>query len=136
MPLDDSRIPTRLKLFALWTALMFCYVYGDYFQLYQPGKLQAMLSGRTDIGPVSQEALLGMSLVLAVPALMTFLSLVLPPPVCRWANIVLGVIYTLIILLAIQGAWQFYILFGVIEMAISLSIVWYAWRWPKGAIAS
>jgi len=136
MPLDDSRIPTRLKLFALWTALMFCYVYGDYFQLYQPGKLQAMLNGRTDIGPVSQQALLSMSLVLAIPALMTFLSLVLPPPVCRWANIVLGAIYTLIMLLAIQGAWQFYIFFGVIEMATSLSIVWYAWRWPKDTAAS
>jgi hypothetical protein len=131
LALDDIRIHVRFKLFALWTSLMFCYVYGDYFQLYQPGKLQGMLGGRTDLGPVSQHALLGMSAMLAVPALMAFLSLALPPQAARWTNIVLGVVYTIIMLLAIQGSWQFYIFFGVIEIVLTLLIAWHAWTWPK-----
>ncbi len=29
--LHDIRIHVRFKLSALWAALMFCYIYGDYF---------------------------------------------------------------------------------------------------------
>jgi hypothetical protein len=131
LALEDIKVHVRFKLFALWTSLMFCYVYGDYFQLYQPGKLQAMLAGKTDLGPVSQQTLLGMSAMLAIPALMAFLSLALPAQTARWANIVLGIVYTGIMLLAIQGSWQFYIFLGVIEIVLTLLIVWQAWSWPK-----
>jgi len=37
--LEDAKIPTRIKISALWTSVMFCYVYADYFQFYVPGKL-------------------------------------------------------------------------------------------------
>ena len=40
MALEDIRIHVRLKLFALWSSLMFFYIYADYFQLWQPGHLQ------------------------------------------------------------------------------------------------
>jgi hypothetical protein len=40
---EDIKINVRFKLFALWSSVMFCYFYGDYFELYQPGKLQEML---------------------------------------------------------------------------------------------
>lgn len=110
---------------------MFCYIYGDYFELYQPGKLQQMLSGRTALGPVTQGALLGMASVMAIPSLMVFLSLILPSTASRWLNIVLGVVYTVIMVLAVQGGWHFYVLFGLIEIALTLTIAWYAWTWPK-----
>ena len=42
-PLVNVTIPVRAKLSALWAALMFCYVYGDYFGLYVPGKLSGMI---------------------------------------------------------------------------------------------
>jgi hypothetical protein len=110
---------------------MFCYIYSDYFELYQPGKLPAMLAGRTALGAVSQGALLGMAAVMAIPSLMGFLSLVLPHTLNRWLNIVFGVIYTVIMILVIQGGWHFYIFFGLIEIALTSLIVWYAWRWPR-----
>jgi hypothetical protein len=40
MGLDDIKIHVKLKLSALWASVMFCYIYGDYFELYKPGKLQ------------------------------------------------------------------------------------------------
>jgi len=129
--LEDVKVHVRFKLSALWAAEMFCYVYGDYFELYQPGKLQGMLGGRMPFGPISQGVLVGTSALLAVPAVMVFLPLVLPPRVNRWVNVVLGAVYTVIMLLAIQGSWYFYIFFGVIEMALTSLIVWYAWTWPK-----
>ena len=130
--LDDIRIPVRLKLAGLWTSLMFCYLYGDYFGLYQPGKLQGMLDGRMDpLGPTTQMVLLGTSLMMAIPGLMVCLSLVLGPRTCRWTNIVLGLAYTLIMAVSMPGAWQFYLFLGGIEMLLTLAIVWHAWRWPR-----
>jgi hypothetical protein len=133
--LDDIRVHVKFKLFALWTSVMFCYVYGDYFELYQPGKLQAMLAGRTALGAVSQGSLLGMAAVVAIPSLMAFLSLVLPPQVNRWMNIILGAAYTAIMILAIVGSWHFYIFFGLIEITLTSLIVWYAWIWPKRPVS-
>lgn len=129
--LDDIKVPVRLKLFALWSSVMFCYIYGDYFELYQPGKLQGMIAGRTAFGAVSQGVLLGLAAVMIIPSLMAFLSLVLPSNVNRWSNVFFGTAYTIIMVLAIQGSWHFYILFGLIEIVLTTLIVWYAWAWPK-----
>ncbi|CAM0998435.1 Transmembrane protein [Rhodanobacter sp. Root179] len=129
--LVDIKLHVRFKLSALWTALMFCYIYGDYFGLYVPGKLQGMLGGEGPVGPVSEATLVGTALLLAVPGLMVFLSLLLPPRLCRWLNIGLGLFYTAIMLLTMPGAWWFYIVLGVIEVALSLLIAAMAWRWPR-----
>ncbi|MGB3461210.1 DUF6326 family protein [Rhodanobacter lindaniclasticus] len=129
--LSDIRIHVRFKLSALWAALMFCYVYGDYFGLYVPGKLKGMLDGEGPVGPVSEASLVMTALLLAMPGLMVFLSLALSPRLCRWANIVLGLFYAAVMLLTMPGAWWFYITLGVIEVALSLLIVVCAWRWPR-----
>lgn len=75
--------------------------------------------------------MVGTALLLAVPALMVFLSLVLPPRLCRWLNVALGLFYTAIMLLTMPGAWWFYITLGVIEIGLSLLIAAHAWRWPR-----
>lgn len=129
--LRDVAVPVRGKLSALWAALMFCYIYGDYFGLYVPGKLTGMIGGEGPIGPVSQGSLMGTSVLLAVPGLMVFLSLVLPPVVCRWANILLGGFYIAVMALTMPGAWNFYVLLGIVEIVLGLLTVWYAWRWPR-----
>jgi Family of unknown function (DUF6326) len=130
--LDDVKIPVRIKLSALWASVMFCYIYGDYFGLYKPGALQSMLDGRMGpLGPTTQGVLLGTTLMMAIPSAMVFLSLVLRAGVCRWANIVLGLVYTAIMLLTMPGAWAFYLVLGVIEIVLTLLILRYAWTWPK-----
>jgi len=106
---EDIKVNTRFKLFALWSSVILFYIYGDYFELYQPGKLQGMIAGRTVLGAVSQRILLGMSAVMIIPSLMPFLSLALPAGVNRWVNIVSGALYTAIMILVIRGGWHFYI---------------------------
>ncbi len=129
--LSDIKLHVRFKLSALWAALMFCYIYGDYFGLYVPGKLKGMLGGEGPVGRVSEGSLVATALLLAVPGLMIFLSLALSPRFCRWLNFALGVFYTAIMLMTMPGAWWFYITLGVIEVVLSLLIVVYAWRWPR-----
>jgi hypothetical protein len=128
---EDIQVHVRLKLFALWSSVMFFYIYGDYFELYQPGKLQEIIAGRMPFGAISQGALLGMAAVMVIPSLMPFLSLVLPTGVNRWVNIVFGVVYTVIMILVIRGGWHYYVFYGLIEISLTVLIVWYAWTWPK-----
>jgi len=131
--LDDIRIHVKVKLSALWASVMFCYIYADYFGLYVPGALSAMLAGRMEpLGPVTQQVLLGASLVVAIPSVMIFLSLALPPRVNRWLNIICGGVYTLIILIT-MWRWAFFVVYGIIEIALTGLVVCYAWRWPKQA---
>jgi len=129
----DIRVHVRFKLFALWTSVMFLYIYGDYFKLHQPGILEEMIAGRMALGAVSQGVLLAMAAVMAIPSLMPFLSLVLPAKANRWLNIILGAAYSVIMMLAMSGGWHFYVLYALIEIILTAMIVWYAWTWPKSA---
>jgi hypothetical protein len=92
-----------------------------------------MLTGNTVFGPVSQGILLGVSALMIVPALMPFLSVVLPARVSRWVNVVAGTLYTAIMILAIRGGWHFYVVYGLIEISLTALVLWYAWTWPKEA---
>ena len=135
--LENLRIPTKLKLSALWAATIFCYLYCDYFELYVPGKLQSMLDGRIEpLGAVTQSVLVGTSILMAIPSLMVALSVLLGPKTSRIANIVFGVFFTAIMcLLAYQAGWYFYKLFAVIEAILTATIVWIAWKWPEAQSA-
>src|ERR1700736_7051821 len=133
---EDIKVHVRFKLFALWSSIMFFYIYGDYFELYQPGKLQEIIAGRMPFGAISQGALLGMSAVMLIPSLMPFLSLVLPAGVNRWMNIAFGAVYSVIMMLVIRGGWHYYVLYGLIEISLTVLIVLYAWAWPKQATAN
>lgn len=129
--LEDQPVSVRLKLAALWTSLMSCYIYGDYFGLYVPGKLRDVLNGEGPIGPATQGTLFGASMLLAVPALMIALSLLMPARVCRIVTIILGSFYVLVMAVTMADAWWFYRAMGMIEISISVTTVVLAWRWPK-----
>ena len=53
----------------------------------------------------------------------------------RRLNIVFGVLYTVIILIT-MWQWAFYVLFGIIEVALTGLVVWYAWNWPRQEAAT
>lgn len=130
----DAPVAIRQKLSALWASVMLCYVYGDFFGLFSPGKLMRMNAG--EIGPLGQATpavLVGMSVMMAIPALMIFLSLVLPPAICRWASITFGIAYSCIMILTLPGAPPYYLFFAVLEISMTLLIAVTAWRWPKAA---
>lgn len=136
LPLDAPPVSTPQKLSALWASLTLCYIYYDYFELYQPGKLQSILDGRMGpMGPTTQGVLLFASVLLAIPALMVALSLLLPARTSRVLNLAFGVLFTVIMLLLIPRAWRFYQFYAVVEAGITVVIVWMAWRWPRAVSA-
>jgi len=129
---DDLKVNTRIKLAALWAAVMFCYVYGDYFSLYVPGKINGFVSGDNLLN--SPVKLFAAAILMAVPALMIFFSVALKPVIARWLNIIFGIFYTSIMLLiaftTIAPWWSFYVFFALLESLLTGIIVWYAIKWP------
>ena len=132
MALEKFQAPAKLKLAALWTSLMFLYVYGDYFNMYSPGKLGKMAAG--DVGPVNasdETAMLALSMMMVVPALMIALSILLPAALSKWLNVLFGLVYAAILALTLPGAPLFYLAYGAIEIPLSLFIALTALFWPK-----
>ncbi len=81
---------------------------------------------------------MGVSILLSLPALMVYLSIALPEKLSRIANLVLGLIFTLIMLIFLISArvWLYYKYFAAVEVALTGSAVWLAWRWPKNQFAA
>ncbi len=132
--LEDVKINVKIKLSALWVTVMLCYIYGDIVTFYMPGLIEEIIAGKMGpLGPTTQVLLLGVAIFMAIPAVMVFLSLTLKPKANRWANIILGVIYTVVMLITMlmPGVWAYYIFFGIVEVVLTALIVWHAWKWPK-----
>lgn len=131
--LKDFKINVRLKLAALWTSVMFCYIYGDYFELYVPKKVESLLNGQNILD--SPMKLFAATLILTASALMIFLSLMLTPKLAKWLNIGLGIFCTLLTLLvgisSISVWMTFYVFLALLESVITAIIVWQAWTWEK-----
>lgn len=130
--LESHIVSVNVKLSLLWAALMSLFIYNDYFSLYLPGTIEMMQAGRMGpLGPATDAILVGVSILMAVPALMIYLSAVLPPGLNRWINGVLGVIYAIVTALTFPGSPLFYKMVVVLEIALASHIVWYAFHWPR-----
>lgn len=131
--LEDYKINSKIRLAALWASIMFCYVYGDYFSLYVPQKIEKFISGDTLLN--SPVKLLAAAVLMAIPALMIFLSIVLKPALNRWLNMIFGIFYTAIMLLiavtTLAPWWSFYVFFAIVEAILTFLVFWHALKWPK-----
>lgn len=131
--LDDEKVNIKIKLSALWTSVTLCYLYGDYFELYVPRKTQGLVNGVNLLD--SPMKLLAAAILLAIPAVMVFLSVLLKSSINRRLNIISGIFYTAImVLIAFTSLtpWRtFYVFLAIVESCITSIIVYYAWNWQK-----
>lgn len=82
----------RVKLAALWAALMVLYLYADVFMLFPQGHIDEIVAGRMGPYEVTQSSLLLAALLMAIPAIMVALSTFLPTALCRRSNVLLGIL--------------------------------------------
>jgi hypothetical protein len=130
--LRESRIDVKIKLAALWVAVMFLFIYVDHFALFIPGVLEEMMMGKMGPLAVTQGSLVSAMVLMTIPSLMIVLSLVLKAKANRWTNIVVGILYILVLIGNTVGeSWVFYILGSIVEAVLLALIVWYAFKWPK-----
>jgi len=131
--LEDFKVNVKIKLSVLWTSVMFCYIYEDYFELYVPKRVERIISGESLLN--TPQKLFSASWVLIIPALMIFLSILLKPKLSRLLNIIFGTCYTALMLWIASNysdKWlTFAVVFAIVESIITSIIVWYAWKWPR-----
>lgn len=131
--LEDYKVNIRIQLSAIWTAVMFCYIYGDYFELYVPKKVEGLVNGQNMLD--SPAKLFLATFTLTIPALMIFLSLLLTPRLTKWLNIGVGIFFTLFTALVGVSSiseWRaFYVFLALLESLLTAAIVWRSWQWPK-----
>ncbi|MFT6418933.1 MAG: hypothetical protein ACJAUY_001486 [Cognaticolwellia sp.] len=126
---EDFQINVKLKISALWIAVMFCYVYGDYIQIYVPGILAKAMEVKATTE--TQLQFFAVALLMAIPSVMIFFTLVVKPKINRWLNIILSTLYIIMLIATnLTETWVFYLFLTAIEVLISVAIVWYAWNWP------
>jgi len=126
----------RLILSALWVAVTFCLVFSAILGNYKPGHLEGMIAGEVDGIQTTQEVLFGNAIMMVIPSVMVFLSLTLPYPIIHWASIILGIVFTGVILITLAyyfthniQPWAYYYVFAITETVLYALIVWYSWNW-------
>ena len=135
--LEDVTVNVKIKLSALWVALMFLYIYADILAYYTPGHIEDVISGEVLGIQISQLFLLGSAVLMAIPGVMVFLSLTLKAKANRLTNIILGIFHagvllaTMFIPVETAETYAHQIFYIIAQAAFIALIVWHAWKWPR-----
>jgi len=126
----------RLFLSALWVAVTFCSVFEAILGYVKPGYLKGVMEGEIDGIRVTQVVMVGNAIMMVIKSVMFFISLTLPYPIIRWANIILSMLFTIVILMALGyyftnkvPTWAYYYVFAATQIVLYALILWYAWKW-------
>ena len=132
IPIEDRPVNVKHILSSLWIAIMFLFIYVDFFALFEPGSLEDIMAGIVWEFEISQIWALSAMVLMAIPSLMIFLSLSLPATINRWLNIIIGALYMVVVIgSAVGETWAYYLLGSILEFVLLALIVVYAWRWPR-----
>ncbi len=133
MVFDQAPVNVRVKISSLWMATLLVFAYVDIFSFFRADYRADIESGDVSGFTIGQSFLLAVTVYVAIPSLMVFLTMVLRPKVCRIVNITLGIVYALTIIGGVIGEWHYYVLGSAIEVVLLGAIVWYARTWPRVA---
>jgi len=126
--MNTNMVDVKIILSALWVAAMFVWQQGDVQRLYSGD----FIPGETKLGEMMSPEMLWMisAITMTIPVVMIILSLTLNYPVNRWANIIVGIVYTgynLIGLPRYPSAYDKFLIF--VSIVFTALIVWFAWKW-------
>jgi len=130
--LENQKVDIKIKLASLWASATFCYLYGDYFELYTPDKVNSLITGDNIMD--NPTTLLIASIILAIPSIMIPVSILVKPKINRILNLLFGTSFTIMMMfigISSTNEWYlFYVFLAFLESVITALIVWYAWKWP------
>jgi len=122
--LEDWKIKTSV----LWMYVTFAALTTTMLYFMEPGVLEGIMAGEVLGMQISHELLLIAAIERLGPLVMAFLTLTLADSPNRWANIILGIVYTVLSMASMIGySPQMMLMWGSAAVATAL-IVWYAWK--------
>jgi hypothetical protein len=116
----------KLILSALWVATMLIYLLGDVLRIFSGDFVAGEISGMK----ATQGMWMAAAVLMLIPIVMVFLSLTLPYPVSRWANIIAAVFLSGVNLVGVPrypGAYDKFLI--IVSLGFNVLTVWYAWNW-------
>jgi len=126
----------KIKLAVLWLVFFCCMITTPILELYIPGFVEDLIAG-TIVGEKEVAAMIILTGILTViPPLMAVLSITLKDKANRWTNIIVGIVWAFLSLVAIgeylmmqNVAYSGLILIGIVELLVAALITWTAWKW-------
>ena len=119
----------QIILSALWAATMLTYLLGDVLRIFsgdfKPGEM-----GSAGGMKLTQPMLLGIAILMVIPIIMVFLTLVLGYPANRWVNIIAAVFFFLFNIIGLPTYSSAYDKFLIaVSLVFNVLTAWYAWNW-------
>jgi hypothetical protein len=127
-------VERKILLSTIWLFAVLNYLYCDVVSLMDSRLLGQYLSGTVNGMAITQGFLLGAGFLVEIPMAMVVLSRVLKHRANRAANVVAGIVMTLVQVatLIVGRPAPYYVFFSVVKLASSALVVWLAWRWREG----
>jgi hypothetical protein len=126
---------TKERLSLLWIFALLNYLYADVVALF------AIAGSREPFEPLPAWALMGSAVLMEIPIAMILAWRLLPFRANRLANIIAGVILTLVngfltfvaplVGMGRPPAFLEYLFFATIETVVNSVIIWQAWTWSE-----
>jgi hypothetical protein len=125
----------KLKVSVLWLFYTMAFLAVMMLGTMEPGVMKQFLeTGEIGGMKIGQEVLLFFAVMMLVPLVMAFLSLTLKDSTSRWANVIVGIVYTgfqfvaLIETLTLTTVYAYAVLMETTKVVVPILIIWYAWK--------
>ena len=125
----------KIKVSVLWLFYTVAFLAVMMLGIMEPGILNQFLdTGEIGGLKIGQELLLLFAVLMLVPLAMAFLSLTLKDSFNRWANVIVGIVYTGFQLFALVGTltassvYAYAVLMETAKVVVPALIVWYSWK--------
>ena len=128
-----ENLALKVKIAVLWVFMAVAMSAHGVLSFMEPGVLDQIISGEMQL---SAGMFVFMALFWWVPLVMAFLSVTLKDVANRWANMVLGVVFTVLNIFHLvehlmAGPSVHQILIIGSTVVVTALIFWYTLRWPK-----
>jgi hypothetical protein len=129
--MNTQKTDRKVLLSTLWIFAIFNYLYCDIMGLMDVNLLKQYLTGTVNGMEMNENFLLAAAIFMEIPIAMVLLSRILNYKANRWANIIAGVLMTLVqtATLFVGEPAKYYLFSSIIEIATTMGIVWVAWKW-------
>ena len=120
---------TRIQLVVLWVVLMLTYLLGDVMRIFVGDFVAGEIAGEK----AGQWVWIGAALMMLIPIVMAYLSLVLNQPAARWASIILAGVLFLFNLVGLPGYPRLYDKF-LIVVGLGWNVLTILTAWPPSVM--
>jgi hypothetical protein len=115
-------VDVKIVLSFLWVATMLCYLLGDVMRIFAGDFKPGEMDGK----PVTHKVWLGASIIMVIPIVMVFLSLILDSPLNGWVNVIVAGFFVIFNLIGIKGYKSYDIFLLVVSFGFNVLTVCYA----------